>query len=378
MIWYPLFSLISVSTTVIMFTVFALLCWLITRKAHWHTVNAIGIGCGLVVLRFLLPFEIPGAKIIHIGLKASKPFYWLQDTQFGQHTIMEWLVIFSLLGAVISLLLLGVRLRRQAKLIRSADAAEAQHLLPLYERCAESLGIGTKGSLILTDRFCSPMMVGLLKPHMVLPKAMLQEEETTLRYAILHELTHYKMHDLWYKLILELICCLLWWNPAAYLLRSCVSQLMELRCDSEVCKDFSREETVEYADFLLNVVKQSKPQKLFVIAGHFGYASEKRIVQRFVQLLKPLKKKSRTASVIIIAVALVSFLFTYSCTIQLKNIPENFDVMVNQETDYILRYPDGTLELYRDHHLYAELYASVLSEEPYCNLTVYDVNISDD
>ncbi len=381
MIWKPYITLMSVSTTVIMFTLYAVLCWLITRKAHWHTVRAIGIGCCLVVLRFLLPIEFPGAKIIHIGLKASTPFYWLQDTTFLSFSICEWLGIIWLIGTLIALSLLVSGLCRQAKLVKTVPDSDDPRLHRLVRSCSEILGVSTEGKIVVSDCYASPMMAGFRKPVVFIPKALIQRSDTELCYILLHELAHFKQHDLWFKLGLKFLCCLLWWNPAAYLLRSCVSQLLELRSDSCACRNFSPEEKVEYAEVLLTVVKQYPPPKFLVIAGHFGYSNDKRILQRFEQLLASTEKNSRSASVIIIAVALVSFLFTYSCTIQLNNTPQNPDgseIMVNQETDFILRYPDGTLELYRGHQLYAELQVSSLTEEPYCDLTVYDVNISDD
>ena len=371
----------SLWTTLVMFTMFAVCCWLMTRRAGWHTVNAIGIGCVLVALRFLLPCEFPGAKIIHLGLGTSKPFYWLQDTQLGQHSILAWLLLLWFIGTVFCFLLLGVKLWGQAKLVRTPTAKEAAHLSPLLDRCTESLAISAKGKLILVDCAVPPMMAGFCKPHVILPKAMIHDEEENLRYIFLHELTHFKKRDLWLKLVLEFVCCLLWWNPAAYLLRSCVSQLLEMRCDSYVCQNFTPEEKVAYAEVLLKTVKQSTAPKYLVIAGYFGYSGNQRMIQRFKQLLQPPKKHRNTASVFILLIALVSFIFTYSFTIQLNRIPKNVDnasIMVNQETDFILRHPDGTLELYKDNQLYAVLLDTALTEEPFCDLTVYNVNISYD
>ena len=369
----------SVSTTLIMFTVFAVLCWLLTQKARWHTVKAIGIGCALVTLRFLLPVEFPGAKIIALYGDSTKPFYWLKHTTVWHFSILQWLGIIWLIGAAGFLLALVFRLCHQSKLTRSMAETGDSRLQSLFTSSSDALGIAKKGKLIVSGPFTSPMMIGFCKPYVLLPEAMVHEEDAALHYVFLHELTHFKKRDLWIKLALEILCCLLWWNPAAYLLRSCVDQLLELRCDSFVCKDFTPEETTEYSEVLLNVVKQSKVPKSLVIAGHFGYSGDKRIRQRFGQLLTSPGKKRPFASALIIAVALVCFTFTYSHTIQLRNAPRSlYSLTVNQETDFILRYPDGTLELYKDHHLYAELRSSVLEEEPFCYLAVYDVNISYD
>ena len=50
--------------------------------------------------------------------------------------------------------------------------------------------------------------------------------------ALLHELFHFYHRDAWIKLLVQLLCSLLWWNPLMYLFQRDVTQTLELHCDA--------------------------------------------------------------------------------------------------------------------------------------------------
>lgn len=75
---------------------------------------------------------------------------------------------------------------------------------------------------------------------------------------ILHEYTHWKRHDIWKKLLMNVICVLIWWNPAVYVIRKEVTQLIEFRCDKTLSKDFSEEEILDYLDILLTSFERAQ------------------------------------------------------------------------------------------------------------------------
>ena len=46
------------------------------------------------------------------------------------------------------------------------------------------------------------------------------------------------------------------------------------------------------------------------------------------------------------------------------------------ESAFILRYPDGTLEVYIDYQLYATIQENQLSEDPFASMLIIDANPS--
>ncbi len=57
---------------------------------------------------------------------------------------------------------------------------------------------------------------------------------------------------------MNVICVLIWWNPAVYVIRKEVTQLIEFRCDKTLSKDFSEEEILNYLDILLTSFERAQ------------------------------------------------------------------------------------------------------------------------
>lgn len=69
------------------------------------------------------------------------------------------------------------------------------------EACAE-MAITKKPRLMLCKKAPSPMIIGFLKPRLVLTRDDGSDEQ--LRFIIRHELIHYKRRDVWFKLLFAL------------------------------------------------------------------------------------------------------------------------------------------------------------------------------
>lgn len=138
----------------------------------------------------------------------------------------------------------------------------------------------------------SPMLVGILRPVIVLPNATLAPE--ALRLTLLHELIHYKRQDILYKWLVQLVACLHWFNPMIYLVRREIQEACELSCDEQVLLRVAPAERKVYGDALLQTLDTSgrygdtvvsltmseegkkMKERLSAIAGHTkrpGYAA---------------------------------------------------------------------------------------------------------
>jgi beta-lactamase regulating signal transducer with metallopeptidase domain len=85
---------------------------------------------------------------------------------------------------------------------------------------------------IRTMHDCAPgMATGLLKPVIWLNQQ--QQNSNTLHTILLHELTHIRQHDPLWLSLLNLLSCLLWWNPIAHWLCRYSAQQIELSCDEQ-------------------------------------------------------------------------------------------------------------------------------------------------
>ena len=62
----------------------------------------------------------------------------------------------------------------------------------------------------------SPLLIGFFRPCIVLPSLDISEKD--FLYIILHELTHHKRRDMFYKWLVQITVCLHWFNPLVYLM----------------------------------------------------------------------------------------------------------------------------------------------------------------
>lgn len=98
----------------------------------------------------------------------------------------------------------------------------------------------------------SPLLIGFWHPHIILPDTDLSADD--FYYTVIHELTHYKRRDMYYKWVIQLTICLHWFNPFVYRMEKEINRLCELSCDERVIRSLSEKARKSYGDTLLNAI----------------------------------------------------------------------------------------------------------------------------
>ena len=98
----------------------------------------------------------------------------------------------------------------------------------------------------------SPLLIGFIHPSIILTKAQLSDLD--FHYTILHELTHYKRRDMFYKWLVQFVICLHWFNPLVYWMEREIGRSCELSCDEAVMKNLDAEGRRQYGDTLLRAM----------------------------------------------------------------------------------------------------------------------------
>ena len=118
------------------------------------------------------------------------------------------------------------------------------------------------------SRLESPIMTGFFRPRILIPDISYTEKE--LEIIIKHEMTHYKRHDMWYKLLLLAANAMHWFNPLVYIMVKCADRDLEYSCDDIVVKGEDAEFRKLYSKVILktigvqisNDLKQANPKDL--------------------------------------------------------------------------------------------------------------------
>ena len=95
------------------------------------------------------------------------------------------------------------------------------------ERVFEETGKKHEVTVFDSEGVHMPMGMGIRKWRIYLPKQEYTDKE--LYYILLHEYTHFLNGDLFIKILLQLFCCIFWWNPIVYLIKKDLDKSLEMK-----------------------------------------------------------------------------------------------------------------------------------------------------
>lgn len=145
----------------------------------------------------------------------------------------------------------------------------------------------------------SPMLVGFIKPRIMLPRADYSEYE--LRMILKHELEHYRRGDLYKKLLLILANAVHWFNPLVYVMRSCANRDIEYSCDERVVRGMNGQEKKDYSLTILHCAAGGMQTAFSTYLNE----DKKNLKQRFANILSGGKKRGIFLGVIVCALSVV-------------------------------------------------------------------------
>lgn len=176
--------------------------------------------------------------------------------------------------------------------------------MQLWERVGklvEQTGIKGTVGLYTNSLISSPLLIGFFRPCIMLPTTELSESD--FENTILHELTHYKRRDMFYKWLVQLTICLHWFNPLAYIMGREINRACELSCDEAVIKFLNIQERRAYGDTLLNAMSMGGKYKDSLASVTLSESTE--LLKERLDAIMKFKKPSKT--IITITVILTMF-----------------------------------------------------------------------
>lgn len=197
--------------------------------------------------------------------------------------------------------------RRARRWSRSAG----EETLRVYGDVCREMDVKRAPALRVSPAVDSPMMVGLVRPRLLLPSEELGERE--LAFILRHELTHHRRHDLWYKLALLAANGMHWFNPLVFLLRREAERDLELTCDDAVVARADAETRRAYSETLLASVHRQKGLSRAVLSTHF-YGGKEVMKERFRNILG---KRGRKWGGLVLALVLLGTVAA-ACTFGVK------------------------------------------------------------
>lgn len=167
-------------------------------------------------------------------------------------------------------------------------------LLERFGNLVEKSKIRCAVELHTNSLIASPLLIGFFRPCIVLPSAKLSPVD--FKYTILHELTHYKRRDMFYKWLVQLTVCTHWFNPFIFFMSRAMDQACELSCDEAVIRTLEPHERRAYGDTLLNAMAAGGSYKNSLASVTLGESKE-RLKER-LDAIMGFKKTTRLATAV--------------------------------------------------------------------------------
>ena len=156
-----------------------------------------------------------------------------------------------LLGAIGFLgWLIFVKLRYYESL-QHLMAGGPREVYELYDRCCKELGVKPL-PLWIVNKSMSPGIAFFGEPVLLVPISLCGDE-SRLRFALLHELTHKKRGDHYMTLLLNILRAVYWFDPVVHFAFSELRADMESACDSDVLAYIGHEQKRGYLTVILDM-----------------------------------------------------------------------------------------------------------------------------
>lgn len=161
-----------------------------------------------------------------------------------------------------------------------------------------TLDIGCKLPIVISHIAHTPMLIGIIKPVIILPAIGFSAQE--LDMVLAHEMMHYRRKDLFVKLLLFIAKGLHWFNPAIYALGRQLDVMCEFSCDEKVVQKMDSEYRLAYGKIILQVLRHStvtaSTTSNIVFATNLCN-SKKNFKRRLISIMNTKKMKKSIAAV---------------------------------------------------------------------------------
>ena len=160
----------------------------------------------------------------------------------------------------------------------------------------------------VSDTICSPLMIGIIRPTLLLPKTNITPEQ--LHNILAHEMTHLKRNDILYKWFVSIIKCIHWFNPTIYFISRQINIDCEISCDLAVVKEMDEQQEKRYIETILSLLTHNNSKAIPLTTGMTG--NKKTLKRRFTMIKnrKTIGKITQILSTILAVVILATTVFT--------------------------------------------------------------------
>ncbi len=157
------------------------------------------------------------------------------------------------------------------------------------------------GSRVRVSPNAGPVVVGLTRPEIVVPRWMLERTSAEQRVVIAHEAEHVRARDPWLLAAGWAALVTMPWNPALWLMLSRLRLAVELDCDARVLRGGVAPKA--YGDLLIDLAERAAPLRLATTALA---DDSSHLAQRILAMKPPTRRFALARAVAVAGVGVAS------------------------------------------------------------------------
>ncbi len=162
---------------------------------------------------------------------------------------------------------------------------------------------GSKLPVYVSDHIASPCLFGLLHPAVYLTHKAVDSEENT-RYALAHELCHFRHGDHIWSILRCLCLATWWWNPLVWAAAIFSREDSELACDESVIKQIGQENRIAYGRTLVDMIALKKAPIGLMCAATTMASGKRGLKERLNMIIKSPKTVIPALAAVLLIVTL--------------------------------------------------------------------------
>ena len=252
------------------------------RSAEARYTFAIGsLLCMLAAPLFTLAFYSQTGALtqrlilaLRLATEASAATPSFQASLWAQRIFLAWCI-----GVIVFATRLIVAWRLSWRLVKSAEEILIPAVTRIFESVREHLGLRGSIRLLVHSHLDSPVVVGWLRPVVLLPISLVSGFTTEQLSAILaHELAHIRRHDFVVNVLQRCVESILFYHPAVWWVSKRIRAEREHCCDDIAIRLCGSRKI--YAEALLEMERARQPRPIVAVA-----AADGAVLQRFRRVL---------------------------------------------------------------------------------------------
>lgn len=189
----------------------------------------------------------------------------------------------------------------------------------ILRECKIQLNIKKKVKIILQKYKRVPSIFGIFNPSILVTEQTLEEDNETIKYIFLHELSHYKRKDIIFNFVLLCILSIHWFNPIVWFLFKKIRQDIEIGADELASKGLNQTEKKEYGMVLINLLRNRVEENY--TASMLCMSDTGKNMERRIHMIKRKSTSIILSMLLLIIIACVVAGFVFIKVVNVQDLP---------------------------------------------------------